>query len=75
MSISRAAHLVSTSLLIAGFVLTAWGGSVLLDPSEGDFPFGAAGAFVGGMIIGVAGIVTFVVALIFGGIRAKRRAS
>lgn len=73
MSISRTAHLVSTFLLIAGFILTAWGGSVLLDPSEGDFPFGAAGAFVGGMIIGFAGIVTFVVALIIGAIRAKGR--
>lgn len=70
----RTLHVVSTALLAGGFVLLVVGSHQLLEPTPGDFDFGAAGAFVLGQLLGAAGLVLGAVALI-GNVAQRRRRS
>jgi hypothetical protein len=68
----RTLHVVTTALLAGGFVLLVLGSHWLLDPTPGDFDFGAAGAFFFGQLLGVAGLVLGAIALV-GGVARRRR--
>ncbi len=69
----RTLHVVSTALLAGGFVLLVLGSHGLLEPTPGDFDFGAAGAFVSGQLLGAAGVVLGAVALVGHVVRRRRR--
>lgn len=69
----RTLHVVTTALLAGGFVLLVLGAHWLLDPTPGDFDFGAAGAFFFGQLLGAAGLVLGAVALVGHVVRRRRR--
>ena len=68
----RTVHIVSTALLAGGFVLLVVGSHRLLEPTPGDFDFGAAGAFFFGQVLGAAGLVLGAIALVASVVRRRR---
>jgi len=67
----RTVHVLSTALLAGGFVLLVLGSHALLDPTPGDFDFGAAAAFFFGQVLGAAGLVLGAIALVTSAVRRR----
>lgn len=73
MFVGGSIHVIGTALLAGGFLLLVWGANLLLDPTPGDFDFGAAAAFFFGQLLGGEGLVLCTIALV--ATAARRRTS